>query len=322
MNFNRNYIALIIVSIVIMRAMQDLKPIRVFLEVAAQKSFSGAAQSLRMTPASITRIVARLEQDLGQQLLLRTTRQVSLTTAGAMVAARYRPVIEDFDRVTQELERVTQPDRGVLSINVPMSFGLRLMPKLVESFQLAYPNVALKLKFTDSLIDILSEPCDLAIRVSTPPVDKSTIWRKVCEIPRLLVVSPRFLDNYDLPSDPQDLHQQICLSYSDTGDHETWQFRCEGSQRKVSAGAHIVSNNGDFLFSAVCKGSGLAVLPEFIVSDGLHTGKVQHALADWICPPLTLGLYYPPYSTLPPLVGSFTDFFEAFLQDEEGFDFS
>ncbi|WP_368188518.1 LysR family transcriptional regulator [Aestuariibius sp. HNIBRBA575] len=302
--------------------MQDLKPIRVFLEVATQKSFSAAAQNLRMTPASVTRIVARLEENLGHQLLLRTTRQVSLSSTGAIIAARYRPVIEEFDRVTQELDRLTKPDRGTLSINVPMSFGMRLMPKLIESYQLAYPNVALNLNFNDSLIDILAEQCDLALRVSQPPTDKSMIWRKICEIPRQLVVSPKLLVNYDLPSDPQDLNQQLCLSYTDKGSAETWQFRSSGSQRKVNAGTQIASNNGDFLYSAVCNGSGLAVLPDFIVADGIRSGDVLRALPDWTCPPLVLGLYYPPYSALPPLVSSFTDFVEAFLRDQNGFDFS
>ncbi|MEC8668739.1 MAG: LysR family transcriptional regulator, partial [Pseudomonadota bacterium] len=77
--------------------MTDLKPVRVFLEVAAEKSFAQAARNLAMTPASVTRIVARLEQDLGQQLLVRTSRQVALTAAGARVAARFGPIVADFD---------------------------------------------------------------------------------------------------------------------------------------------------------------------------------------------------------------------------------
>ena len=121
-----------------------------------------------MTPATVTRIVAKLEEDLGEQLLLRTTRQVSLTSTGALVAARYRPLIEAFDKVEQDLEREIQPRRGRLSINAPMSLGLRIMPKLVESFRLAYPNIDLNIRLTDRLVDIMSETCDLAIRVSQP----------------------------------------------------------------------------------------------------------------------------------------------------------
>lgn len=114
--------------------MKDLKPVRVFLKVAELSSFSDASRVLGMTPASVTRIVAKLEADLGQQLLLRTTRAVSLTTAGALVAARYRPVLEQFDRVTDEVTRTTMPDSGHLSINAPISLGLRLLPDLIVQF--------------------------------------------------------------------------------------------------------------------------------------------------------------------------------------------
>lgn len=163
--------------------MQDLKPIRVFLEVAKQQSFAAAARALHLTPASVTRIVARLEDDLGQQLLVRTTRKVSLTSAGALVATRYQSLIEAFDRVAEDLNREMQPFRGRIAINAPVSFGLRLLPSLLERFTLAYPNVDLSIQLTDRLVDIVTESCDLSIRLSAPPTDKSTIWRRL-DLPR------------------------------------------------------------------------------------------------------------------------------------------
>lgn len=82
------------------------------------------------------------------------------------------------------------------------------------------------------------------------------------------------------------------------------------------------SNNGDFLYSIARSDAGIAVLPEFIVADGLRSGEVERVLQDWSLPSLWLSLYYPPYEALPPLVATFTDFFEAFLDDRDGFDFS
>ncbi|MDQ0314503.1 LysR family transcriptional regulator [Amorphus orientalis] len=301
--------------------MQELKPIRVFLEVAAQQSFAAAAKSLRMTPASVTRIVARLEEDLGQQLLVRTTRRVSLTSAGAIVAARYRPVVEAFDQVSDELNRAMQPDRGRLSINAPMSFGLRLLPRLLGSFKLAYPNIDLSVMLTDRLVDIVAENCDLAIRLSEPPREKSTIWRKICEVPRCAVADRSFLERNGRPDDPEGLNPDLCLSYGFGGDVETWRFRKDGMKRSIKTGSGIHSNNGDFLYSMVKAGAGYAVLPEFIVAHGLKSGEVEEVLPDWKTPALWLSLYYPPYEVLPPLVATFTDFFEAFLMDMDGFEF-
>ena len=301
--------------------MHDLKPIRVFLEVAALQSFTAAAKTLRMTPASVTRIIARLETDVGQQLLLRTTRQVSLTSAGAVLAARYRPVVEEFDRIAEEFERQSHPQRGRLAINTPMSFGQRLMPDLVESFRLAYPNVELVIRMTDRLVDIVDEDCDLAIRLSDPPTDKSTIWRRICEIPRMIVASPGFLELHGHPTDPDALDRQMCLSYGTGKEPEIWRLRNGAMKRSFTAGSRVIANNGDFLGALAASGAGLAMLPEFIVSDGLKSGTLVRVLPDWSPPALLLSLYYPPYEALPPLVETFTDFFDAYLTDLDGFDF-
>lgn len=301
--------------------MMDLKPVRVFLEVASLQSFAATAKSLRMTPASVTRIVAKLEDDLGEQLLLRTTRHVSLTSTGALVAARYRPLIEAFDQVEQDLEREIQPHRGKLSINAPMSFGLRIMPKLVESFRLAYPNINLNIRLTDQLVDIVSETCDLAIRISDPPTDKSTIWRKLCEVPMQVVAAPSLFERHPIPKSPDDLNHEICLSYGEEDTPEVWRFENGAMKRTFTAGRTIHSNNGDLLYQFARSGVGLVMLPGFHVTKGVAAGEVIRVLEDWALPPLWLSLFYPPYEALPPLVATFTEFFEAYLQDLDGFEF-
>lgn len=301
--------------------MQDLKPIRVFLEVAAQRSFAGAARSLRLTPASVTRLVAGLEAELGQQLLLRTTRQVSLTSAGAVAAARYRPLIEAFDSTTEDLLAATGADRGRLSINAPISLGGPLLAGLVSSFRLAYPRIALDVQLTDALVDIVDESCDLAIRISGPPEDKSTIWRKICEVPRQLIAAPALFDRIARPEGPGDLIPEHCLSYGREGRAETWRFHKGSVTRSVRAGTEIVTNNGEVLYNLAATGNGIVNLPAFLAREGIRRGEVVPVLADWKMPPLYLMLYYPPYETLPPLVATFTDFFEAYMRDREGFDF-
>ncbi|MEM8869107.1 MAG: LysR family transcriptional regulator [Pseudomonadota bacterium] len=301
--------------------MPDLKPVRVFLEVATLQSFAGAAKSLRMTPASVTRIIANLEEDLGEQLLLRTTRQVSLTSTGALVAARYRPLVEAFDKVEQDLEREIQPNRGRLSINAPMSFGLRIMPKLIESFRLAYPNIDLNIRLTDRLVDIVSESCDLTIRVSGPPSDKTTIWRKLCEVPLQVVAAPDLFDRHPRPKSPDDLDHKICLSYGEEDAPEVWKFEKGALKRPFTVGQTIHTNNGDLLYQFARSGAGIVMLPEFHVAQGIDAGEVIAILEDWSLPPLWLSLLYPPYEALPPLVATFTDFFDAYLQDLDGFEF-
>jgi DNA-binding transcriptional LysR family regulator len=302
--------------------MQDIKPVRVFLKVVELSSFAAAARSLNMTPASVTRIVARLEENLGQQLLVRTTRQVALTSAGAMVAARFAPVVEDFDQVAEEITRAVWPDRGRLSLNAPLSLGLRLLPSVIDRFRLAYPNISLDVTLTDRLVDIVEENCDLAIRVSGPPSDKSTIWRKICEVPRHAVAAPSLFERMQRPETPDDLDPSFCMSYSATGKAEVWEFRTERAKRNLSAGSSIISNNGDLLYSLARLGNGITLLPDFIVKDGIVAGEVETVLDDWTVSPLWLTLFYPPYEVLPPLVATFTDFFEAQLREVAELNFS
>ena len=297
--------------------MQDLKPIRVFLEVARLTSFAAAARHLGMTPATVTRSVAKLEEDLGVQLFLRTTRQVSLTSIGAVVAARYGPLVTELDHVADDIKRASLPDRGRLRINAPMSMGLRLLPDLIGSFRLAFPHVELHVSMTDQLVDIMEDGADLAIRVSQPPTDKSTIWRKICAVPRLAVAAPGLFNDIDLPTAPDDLLPEYCLSYNADGVEETWHFKKDQVRRQVRAGRSIVSNSGDLIHALVRRGAGIAVLPDFIVHRSIAAGAVKPILEDWTASPLWLTLYYPPYEQLPPLVATFSDFFEAYIRDNE-----
>jgi len=295
-----------------------MKPVRVFLEVAHHLSFSKAAAALKMTPASVTRIVAGLEERLNQQLLLRTTRQVSLTAAGRIVVERYSAIVQDFDQVTEDLMRTSRPDFGRLRLNAPLSLGMRVLPELIESFHLAYPQVDVQVDLTDRLVDIIASECDLAIRVSGPPKDKSTIWRKLCEVPRFLVAAPALFDRVERPRTPDDLNPSQMLSYSDDGAPELWELRNGAEKRILRAGTHVVSNNGDFLYGLACAGGGICLLPDFLVRDGLDRGDVEIVLPDWTPPSLWLTLFYPPYQQLPPVVSSFANFAESYILDVNG----
>lgn len=298
--------------------MVDLKAIRVFLEVAAELSFAKAARSLKMTPASITRIVSNLESDMGLQLFVRTTRQVSLTTAGALALARYKPLVQAFDLANDELTGASRADSGRLRINAPMSMGIRVLPSLIESFRLAYPRIELEVFLTDTLMDIIEGDCDMAIRISGPPTDKSTIWRKICQIPRYAVAAPALFERLPAPADPEDLDRDSLMAYSSDGRPEVWKFTKAGQKREVKTTARLISNNGDYLCSAAIAGGGVCVLPEFIVRDGLAAGALEKVLPNWSVEHLWLTLYYPPYERLPPLVATFSEFFESYMRGQDG----
>src|SRR5690606_29177271 len=215
--------------------MGELETIRVFLKVAEARSFSGAARELAMTPASVTRAIAALEERLGVQLLLRTTRQVSLTSAGAVYAARVRPLVDAITEAASETMEAQGIIAGRIRVSAPLSLGMRVLPQVLSQFALLYPQTRIALTLSHRLVDIVEDAFDLAIRISGPPADKSTIWRKLCPVARVLVASPGYLDRHGRPDRPEELVGHACLSYSPDGGVETWELISGALRRSVRA---------------------------------------------------------------------------------------
>lgn len=295
--------------------MGEVEAIRTFLTVAEQSSFSAAARLLGMTPASVTRTVSGLEEQLGVQLLLRTTRKVSLTSAGAAYAARVAPLVDGLARATEETRDLQKVTAGSIRVSAPMSLGMKVLPTVLSQFSIIHPKTSVAIELSDRFVDIVEENYDLAIRISGPPTDKSTIWRKIRPVPRLLVASPSFLAQNGRPKVPEDLATLECLSYHDQSKTETWELSRPGQTRTVEASGRFSINNGDFLCRLAVAGEGVALLPRFIVEDELRAGSLVEVLPGWTTPEIWLTLYYPPYEHLPLRVATFSDFFEAFVKE-------
>jgi len=288
--------------------MNELKALRTFLLAAEKRNFAQVARELDMTPASVTRTIAALEEELGVQLFVRTTRQVSPTSEGAVFAARIEPAMRALETARMELINAHKADEGRLRINAPMSFGQRVLPQILCSFRERYPKIDVEVSLTDQLLDMVEEDFDLAIRISGPPSSKFTIWRKICPINRVLVAAP---GNASVAvSHPNELSADACLGYSSESRRESWQLSDGHASVTIAAGRAVSSNNGDVLANMAADGAGVTLLPEFIVAEYLRTGRLVPVLPGWSPPQLWLTLYYPPYQKLPPRIAAFSDFFE------------
>lgn len=295
--------------------MGELESIRVFLSVAEQQSFAGAARQLALTPASVTRTIAALEDRLGVQLLVRTTRKVSLTSAGAVYAARVAPLAEALAQASDELREAQGMTAGRIRISAPMSLGLEVLPDVLSQFAILHPQTHVALSLSDSFVDIVEEDFDLAIRISGPPSDKSTIWRTICKVPRVLVASSSLVTARGAPRTPDDLGGFACLSYGVDAREEVWELSRGASRRSHRARGTFSANNGSLLARLVLNGEGIALLPRFIVASDLEAGRLIEVLPDWSTPETWLTLYYPPYDQLPLRVATFSDFFETHVKE-------
>lgn len=293
--------------------MSELNEMRVFLAVAEQRSFVAAARQLSMTAPTVTRAINALEERLGVQLLLRTTRQVSLTSDGAVYAARIGPLLSQIESAADEVRSRKGEAAGLIRINAPLSLGNQILPDVVSGFRVEFPGITVSLTLTDRFIDIVSDSFDLAIRISEPPRDKSTIWRKICKVQRVLVASPGYLAAFGTPRSPDDLDAHACLAYDEEAIAEVWELSNGARTRRIRAGGRIAGNNGELIARLAENGEGVALLPRFIVEDAIADGRLAQILADWSPPQLWLTLYYPPYEKLPMRVAKFSDFFETYV---------
>ena len=190
--------------------MSSHKSLRTFLLAAELKNFAQVARELNMTPAAVTRAIATLEADLGVQLFVRTTRQVSLTTDGAIYAAQIKPALEMLDSASRDMMNANKSDEGSIRISAPTWLGKQILPTIIAGFNKLNPNINFQVSLSDWLVDIIQDDYDLAIRISLQPSDKYTIWRKICTIPRILVASPK--SRFATMDHPGELTEDDCLA--------------------------------------------------------------------------------------------------------------
>lgn len=288
--------------------MHELKAFKTFLLAAERKNFAQVARELGATPASVTRTIAALERDLGVQLFVRTTRQVSLTNDGASFAARISPAIRSLEEARTDILNAHKADEGLLRINAPMSLGQKVLPQIIGGFRELYPKIDVQIVLTDHFLDVIDEDFDLAVRISGPPSDKFTIWRKICVIRRILVTAPG--TRWASVIHPSELTPDGCLAFSGTSNNEQWQLTDGKASYTVEAGHGISANNGDVLARLAADGAGVTMLPVFIVAELIRQGRLVQILPQWQPPELWLTLFYPPYHSLPPRIASFSNYFE------------
>ncbi len=291
--------------------MNEYKALKTFLLAAEKRNFAQVARELDMTPAAVTRAIAALEDDLGVQLFVRTTRQVSLTTDGAVFAAQIQPAVEALENARKDVKNAHKSDQGRLRISAPTWLGKTILTPILSGFRERYPKMSFEVSLSDGLVNIIDDDYDLAIRISSTPSDKFTIWRKIRAVPRILVAAPgsRFTEMQH----PNELTPDDCLAYSGESRRENWALSDGGSSISIAAGRAFSANNGEVLADMAADGVGVAMLPGFHIAEHIRTGRLVHVLPGWAPPELWLTLYYPPYQTLPPRIATFSKFFEEQL---------
>lgn len=287
--------------------MDRLTAMRVFVEVATAGSFSAAANTLDMSRAMVTRHVAVLEQWLGERLLQRSTRSVTLTDAGESCLRRSQQMLALMEDVEHETSRRAGGAlRGQLRITCSTSFAYAQLAAAVVDFLALHPELKIDLNASEGALNLVEARIDLAIRISAEP-DPALIGRVLAPCSSVLVASPAYLAAHGMPQAPADLAQHRCLSYANFG-RSVWTLSRGAEQVAVRVASHFSANEATALLRAALAGGGLALQPTYLAAPHLADGSLQRVLPDWTLPEMAIYALYTSRRNLSPAVRALLDF--------------
>lgn len=255
----------------------------VFIRTAEAGSLSAAARALECSPAVASAALARLEQALGQRLLVRSTRSARLSPAGE----RYLPYALEAMRAIEEgrmsLAGSGSKLVGQLRIGAPSDLGRNLLREWLDEFQAGHPALELRLQVSDRLSDLFREPVDLALRYGSPH-DASLIALPLRpENRRIAVASNAYLERHGTPRSPQELEAHEGLLYTVGSQlNDRWSFWQQENEQQARMKSRRIAEDGDLVRRWALDGYGIACLSELDVARDIAAGRLIHLLPDWL----------------------------------------
>lgn len=263
--------------------MDNVKAMRLFLTVVQTGSLSGAGRQSGLSPASVSRQITALEDDLGVRLLNRTSRRLSLTEAGQVYLEHAERLLQDIDELRDAVSQMAVKPRGTLRIQSRISLGTQHVAPLIPTFLALYPDLKIDLWLTDNDLDLTEHGIDLAIRTGNLS-DSTLIGRRLASSPRVICASPEYWAEHGKPATPEALIDHNCLTYRfEFGTAAAlWQFRIDtGQSINIQVAGNFQTNNGEALRVATLSGLGVAMLPAWSVKDHLKAGSLERVLSDY-----------------------------------------
>jgi len=274
--------------------MDRLQAMEVFVRVVDTGAFTRAAEVLHMPKATVTTLVQNLEVHLRVKLLNRTTRRVSVTHDGAAYYERCIRILADVEETESALGRTKSSPRGRLRVDVPVTFGRRVLVPALPDFFGRYPDIRLEVGCSDRPVDLIEEGVDCVVRGGVQP-DSTLVARRVGQVEFIACASPEYLERHGVPKHPHDLIRHRCINYfsSKTGRNMDWDFSKDGERIELHPDGFVALNDGEAYQEAGLAGLGIMQAATFMVNDALGSGKLRCVLSDWQIEPLPVWIMYP-----------------------------
>ena len=292
----------------------DLNATLVLVRVAQAGSFRSAARLLGMPKTSVSRKVAELEEQLGAQLLHRTTRKLSLTDAGRAFVEEAEAALAHLEAAEHAVSELQREPRGRLRVTTTVPLGQLFLGALIAEFLEAHPAVEVTLHLMDRSVDMVAERYDVAVRTGPLP-DSSLVANLVGTSVYRLVAAPRYLERRGGLTKPADLAMHECLRFVKTGSapRTTWSFGKTGRRIEVSVAGLFVADDFSVLREAAVLGLGIAWLPSPVVREAIRAKRLVSLLESYAPPGTPVHVVHLGGRHLPPRTRAFIDFVQARL---------
>jgi DNA-binding transcriptional LysR family regulator len=287
--------------------MDRLEAMSILLAVVDAGSLSAAARRLGMPLPTVSRKVAELEAHLRARLLHRTTRQLSLTEAGAAYVAACRRILDEVG----EAERIATGEygapKGELAVTAPIVFGRLHIVPVVAEFLAQYPEIRIKLLLTDRVVHLMEEQIDVALRIGELP-DSTLMASRIGTVRPVVCASPAYLAQRGVPAGPEALAAHDCIGFDVLESRRAWVFGDGKSTVSVPVIPRLEVNTAEAAIAAATLGVGLIRVLSYQVAEAVGNGALDVILQDYEPAPLPVSLVHKGQTPLPRKLRVFLDF--------------
>lgn len=291
-----------------------------FAALAQENSFSRAAKKLGIDVSVLSKRIARLEKQLGTKLVLRTTRQMTLTDAGHLFQQSCAKLCADLDDFSNHWQALQQKPSGRLRIKAPLGFGHTYLAPIISEFLQYYADINVDLILGDHSYNLLKDNIDILLSIKAlddPNID--LVAKQIGIRSSGVYSSPAYLKQHGIPQHPHELIQHNCLLHRERSEKNNWRFINGHDEINVMVSGNLCANSNEALLAAACTGLGLVKLPSFLASAALAEGRLVEVLSSYKLPAHGIYAMYMKQSHMPLKIKVFIDFLAQYFSKRQEF---
>lgn len=264
----------------VVNALMNLDHIQLFILVYKAKSFAGVAKKLNVSPSSVSRAIAGIEERLQARLFQRTTRTLTPTQLGEEYFHRVEALIDELDLAREEVFHQNSQPFGSIKVTASTSLGQKLLSPILSGFFDRYPKIRLELVLSDAQLNVIDDRFDLAIRHGALR-DSSLVARKLIDVRYILVASPNYLARAAKIVEPHDILAHRLISFAYSTFNTEWNFKKDELIESIPIKPILTMTTASAIQESVENDAGIALLPNWGIKDALKAKKLISILPDW-----------------------------------------